>query len=99
MDIQVNRLREVLSLLRPVVPRSPSMKSLTHVLFKDGKAVATDLDSMVIVAVPEADQTVLFPFGAVSKMLDYVAGDELLQMQSDHDKLTLSWNGGLESAS
>ncbi len=98
MEIRVTRLREVLSLLKPAVPRKPTLKSLTNVLLKDGKAVATDLESMVIVAVPEADQTVLFPFMAVSKMLDYVPGDEILQLQSDQNKLTLSWAGGLESA-
>lgn len=99
MEVQVNRLREVLSLLRPAVPRNPTLKSLTNVLLKDGKAVATDLETMVIVEFPEADQTVLFPFMAVSKMLDYVPGDQLLKMESDHDKLTLSWAGGSESAS
>ncbi|GAH35611.1 unnamed protein product [marine sediment metagenome] len=53
MDIQVARFREVLSLLKPVVPRKTALPVLTNVMLKDGQVVATDLETIVKIPVPE----------------------------------------------
>ncbi len=94
MDIQVARLREVLGLLKPVIPRKTSLPVLTHVLLKDGKAVATDMDTMVIAQVPEADIACLLPAAEVVKMIQYVHGLEYLHIETTNGKITISWSDG-----
>ena len=94
MDIQVARFRELLELLKPAVARKSSIKSLESVLLKDGKAIATNLETMVVIEVPEVDLTSLVPFKDVVKVLQYTPGRELLQVKSKSGKLSLSWPGG-----
>ncbi len=94
MDIQVARFREVLGLLKPVIPRKPTLPVLAYVLLKDGQAVATDLDTMVIVQVPEADIDCLIPYADVDKMIQYVQGLEYLHIEPKEGKVTMSWSDG-----
>ncbi len=94
MDIQVARLREVLELLKPVILRKTTVPVLTYVLLKDGKAVATDLETMVIVPVPEADIDCLLPYADVVKMLRYIQGLQPLHVEASKGKLTMSWADG-----
>lgn len=94
MDIQVARFREVLELLKPVILRKTTLPVLTNVLLKDGKAVATDLETMVIVQVPEADLDCLIPYNDVAKMLQYVHGLENLHIEPKDGKVTMSWSDG-----
>ncbi len=39
MDIQVARFREVLDLMKPVIPRKTAIAALTNIMLKDGRAV------------------------------------------------------------
>lgn len=94
MDIQVARFREVLGLLKPVIPRKTTLPVLTHVLLKDGKAVATDMDTMVIVQVPEADIDCLIPYLDVVNMIQYIQGLEYLHIETKKGMVTLSWTDG-----
>ncbi len=94
MDIQVARFREVLALLKPVVLRNPTLESLKSILLKDGQAVATDLDTMVIVPMPEVDGTYLLPHADVSNLLQYTQGGEMLKVTGKRGKVTLSWSEG-----
>ncbi|NQT47435.1 MAG: hypothetical protein HQ578_00515, partial [Chloroflexi bacterium] len=94
MDIQVARFREMLALLKPAVPRKPTLEALSSILIKDGQAVATDLTTMVIVPMPEADGTFLLPFADVNKMLQYTQGGEILNITGKRGKVTLSWSEG-----
>jgi len=94
MDIQVARFREVLGLLKPVILRKTNLPALTYVLLKDGKAVGTDMETMVIVQVPEADIDCLFPYADVVKMLQYVQGLENLHIEPKDGKVTMSWSDG-----
>jgi len=94
MDIQVARFRKVLGLLKPVIPRKTALPALTHVLLKDGKAVGTDMETMVIIQVPEADIDCLFPYADVVKMLQYVQGLENLHIEPRDGKVTMSWSDG-----
>ncbi len=97
MDIQVARFREVLGLLKPVVPRKTSLPVLTYVLLKDGQAMATDLETMVIIPVPEADVTCLLPYNDVVKMLQYTQGGESLHIEAKADKVSMTWSEGSSS--
>jgi len=94
MEIQVARLRETLGILKPAVPRKTTLEVLKNVLVKEGQVVATDLESLVIIAMPEADESFLLPYADVLKMLQYVPGHEYLKMHVKLGKLTLSWSEG-----
>ncbi len=94
MEIQVNRLRDALGVVKPAVPRKTTLEVLKNVLVKEGQMVATDLDSMVIVNLPEADESFLFPYADVLKMLQFVPGHDYLKMNAKRGKLTLSWSEG-----
>ncbi len=75
MDIQVNKFRETLALLKLVVPRKSSLAVLTNMMLKDGKAVATDMETLVAIPLPEADLNCLIPYAEAVKVLQYVPGD------------------------
>ncbi|GAI99059.1 unnamed protein product, partial [marine sediment metagenome] len=94
MDIQVAKFRELLELLKPAVARKSKIASLESVLLKDGKAIATNLETMVVVEVPEVDLTSLVPFKDVAKMLQYTPARELLHIEGKPRKLSLSWPSG-----
>jgi len=94
MEIQIARFREVLELLKPAVARKPTIKSLAYIMLKDGQAIATDLETIIATAVPEADLTTLVPFKDVTKVLQYVHGGELLHIEAKPGKLSLSWSDG-----
>lgn len=94
MEIQVSKFRETLELLKPAVARKSTIKSIEHILLKDGKAIATDLESFVVTAVPEVDLTTLVPFNDVAKVLKFTPGRELLTIKSTSSKLSLSWANG-----
>jgi len=94
MEIQVAKLREVLGVLKPAVPRKTSLLILTNVLVKEGQIVATDMDSMILLNLPEADESFLLPYAEVLKMLQYVPGNEYLNMHAKRGKLTLTWSAG-----
>lgn len=94
MEIQVARLRECLGILKPAVPRKPSLKILENVMVQEGRMVATDLATMIIVNMPEADQAFLMPYAEVIKMVEHVPGYEYLKMVAKRGKLMLDWPEG-----
>jgi len=94
MDIQIAKFRELLELLKPAVARKSSIKSLESVLLKDGKAIATNLETMVVIEVPEVDLTSLVPFKDVANVLQYAPGREMLNAKVKSGNLSLSWPSG-----
>ncbi len=94
MDIQVSKFREALGLFKPVVPRKSALAVLTNIMIKDGKAVATDMDTMVVVPLPEADINCLIPYAEAVKVLQYVPGDETLHVAAEKGMVTMSWSDG-----
>ncbi len=72
MQIQVQRLREALDLLRPAVPKKHPMPVLQNVLLNDGLAMATDLDLAVVVQLPEAEGQCVLPFRTVADVLKLI---------------------------
>ena len=94
MDIQVARFREVLALLKPVVPRKTALPVLTSVMLKDGQVVASDLETIISVPVPEADIACLIPYTDVTKMLQYTMGGEMLHIEPKKGTVHLSWSEG-----
>lgn len=97
MDIQVARFREVLELLKPAVARKPTIESLGYIMLKDGQAVATNLETMVILPVREADITTLVPFKEVTKFLQFTPAREMLHVEAKSGEILLSWADGSAS--
>jgi len=81
LEIRVDKLRKNLALLQPVVPRNPSLKVLTNVLFRDGAIRATDLEVEVSIAMPEITGTAfLLPYRQAMEVLKFVPGDLVLSI-------------------
>jgi len=94
MEIKVSQLRDALELAKPAVPRKPTLEVLKNVMVKDGKLMATDLESMVIVDMPEADGGFLLPYREVLEMLKYVPGYDSLEIKAEKKMVILSWPDG-----
>jgi len=94
MEMRVDRLREAMELLGPVVPKKSTLPVLVNVLLKDGQAVAGDLETAVAVDLPEAEGECLVPYIPVADLLKSVKGDELLSLEQTGTTLNLAWSGG-----
>ena len=96
MQVQVQKLREVMKLLEPAVPGKTAIPVLHNVLLKDGKAIAGDLETFVLIDLPEADIECLIPHKSVLELLKYIPGNEMLTIEVNKD-ITFSWDGGNSS--
>jgi len=67
---------------------------LSNVLLRDGKAVATDMESAVTVDLPEVTGECLLPFDKVTRLLRYVNGNDELKIEMGRRIVTLSWSEG-----
>ena len=96
MEIQVNKLRELMTLMKPVIPRKSTLKVTGYIRVGDGKAVATDLETMVIYDLPEATEPMLLPYASLADTLKYIPGNTL-KIEAKDRKLSLAWDGGTAS--
>ena len=94
LEIKVTKLKEVMDLMKPVVPRKPTVKSVACLCLGNGKAVATDLETMVIANLPEANEPMLLPYSAVAEMLKYVPGNGTLKIELKGKMVYLAWKDG-----
>jgi len=93
MEIQVNKLRELMTLMKPVIPRKSNLKVAGYIRVGDGKAVATDLETMVIYDLPEATEPMLLPYASLADTLKYIPGNTL-KIEAQGRKISLAWDGG-----
>jgi DNA polymerase III sliding clamp (beta) subunit (PCNA family) len=94
LEIKITKLKEVMDLMKPVIPKKPTVKSVACLSLGNGKAVATDLETMVVANLSEAQEPMLLPYSAIAEMLKYVPGNETLKVEEKSKKIYLSWNGG-----
>jgi DNA polymerase III sliding clamp (beta) subunit (PCNA family) len=96
MQIRVDKLRSKLALLHQVVPKKPSLALLVNVLVNDGRLEASDLEQTVSLDLPESRGCCfLLPYRAVTDVLKYVPGDELLTIDaSKKGTIKLIWSSG-----
>jgi DNA polymerase III sliding clamp (beta) subunit (PCNA family) len=97
LEIRVTKLQEVIDLLKPAIAKKATLKTITYMYLGEGKAVATDLETMVIVNLPEAKEPMLLPYSAVSSMLKFVPGMKMLKIELKGKAVSLSWEGGSAS--
>ncbi|MFA4836772.1 MAG: DNA polymerase III subunit beta [Dehalococcoidia bacterium] len=93
MRVQVRKLRDVMGLLQPVIPKKPTIKVIGNILLKDGKAVAMNLETTVIADFPEADGQALLPLSLLD-FLRYVPGDTVARIDPEGERtMSISCNG------
>ena len=97
IEIQVNKLRELMELFKPVVPKKSALAITAYIRLGEGKATATDLETMVIADLPEAEEPMLLPFASLAEMLKYVPGDGTIKIEAQNKKVSLVWSGGTAS--
>lgn len=74
MEIQVAKLRDALKLLKPAVPRKTKIDVLKFIFLGEGRAVATDTETTVIVDLSEAKEPMLLPVDLAIDYLERVPG-------------------------
>ncbi|MEK7688498.1 MAG: hypothetical protein AAB398_08785, partial [Pseudomonadota bacterium] len=75
------------------IPRKSTLKVAGYIRVGDGKAVATDLETMVIYDLPEATEPMLLPYASLADTLKYIPGNTL-KIEAQNRKLSLAWDGG-----
>ncbi len=94
MQVKVDRLREFINLVQPVVPKKHTLEILSNILLKDGQAVATDLETMVVMELPEIDEPYLLPYRKVKELLRYVDGGSQLIITNKDGHISFVWDDG-----
>ena len=67
MEIKASKLKEVMELVKPAIAKRPTVKSVTCLSLGNGKAAATDLETMIIANVPEAESRCCSPIPRLPK--------------------------------
>lgn len=93
LEIQVKTLVNLMALVKPVLPKKATIEAIKFIRVGDGKAVATDLETMVITDLPEAQEPMLLPYSDLSDILKYIP-DGILKIELNKKELTLVWEGG-----
>ena len=99
MKVEVRRLREVMELVAPVIPREPGMAIVKHILLRDGKAIATDLQHTIIMDFPEATGELLLHRDALD-FLKFIPGDTMAEIsirENDIKSILISCEGSRRS--
>jgi DNA polymerase III sliding clamp (beta) subunit (PCNA family) len=86
-----------MDLLKPAIAKKVTLKTITYMYIGEGKAVATDLETMVIANLLEAKEPMLLPYSAVSAMLKFLPGTKMLKIELKGKAVSLSWDGGSAS--
>ena len=91
MQIQVQKLRDILDLVAPAVSRRTSLPATRNVLFRDGKAITNNLEVTISVAVPELLPGEAFSVDhrAISEILKWVPGSHTLQIDAGNGTVRL----------
>jgi len=97
MEIRVSKLNDLMALMKPVVSKKSTLPIVAYIRLGEGKAVATDLETMVIADLPEAEEPMLLPFASLAEMLKYVPGNDTLKIEIEDKKVSLTWAGGYAS--
>jgi len=92
MQVQVEKLRQALRLLEPVVPSKPTLPILKYVWLGEGKAVATDLEAAITISAigePGAEGVCLL-YHTLTTLLDSVPGHLTATITPDGKTATLT---------
>ena len=92
MQVQVEKLRQALRLLEPVVPSKPTLPILKYVWLGEGKAVATDLEAAITISGLGAptDVPLCLPYDTLVKLLASVPGHLVATITPDSKRATIT---------
>jgi DNA polymerase III sliding clamp (beta) subunit (PCNA family) len=93
VEIQTTKLLELMALMKPVISKKTKLEIAKYIRVGEGKAIATDLETMVITDLSEAKEPMLLPFSDLSDVLKYIPSGKL-QLEVDHKTLSLVWENG-----
>ena len=94
--IQVARLRHAFALLEPAIPRKATLDTLKCVRLGDGQAVASDLDTTVVVELPEireVEGACLLPYKVVRDLLRFTPGSASMTLVPRDGKVHMYTQG------
>jgi DNA polymerase III sliding clamp (beta) subunit (PCNA family) len=95
LEIKVQKLRELMELMKPSMPKKVVIKATAFIRLGEGKAIATNLETMISVDMPEAKEPLLIPFTGLVDSLKYIAGNQTMTIEATEKKLVqLSWPDG-----
>jgi DNA polymerase III sliding clamp (beta) subunit (PCNA family) len=97
MEIRVTKLQEAVDLVKPAVPKKPTLKVASYLRLGEGKVIATDLETMIIANLLEAKEPMLLPYFSIAETLKYIPGSNTLKVELKGKMIFLSWNGGSAS--
>lgn len=81
MQITANRLKEVLTTLKPIIPKEiTTLPVLKYALLQNGKAIATNLECMAVINCKEAKEPVLLPVKEVLDWMKYIDKTVVLEV-------------------
>ena len=81
MEIRVNKLQEVIDLVKPAVPKKPTVEVAFRLCSGEGKVIATNLETMVIANLPEVKEPMLLPYFPIAEMLRYIPSNNTLKIE------------------
>ena len=94
MQIRVDKFRNNLQLLKLVVPKKTTLDVLLNVRLGNCQMVGDDLETAVILRVPELTEDCLLPYLKTMELLKFVPGDEMLTIEQQDRKVKLTWTEG-----
>jgi DNA polymerase III sliding clamp (beta) subunit (PCNA family) len=83
-----------MALVKPAIPKKTTLPVTTRLYMGNGQAIATDLETAIIVNVPEAMEPMLLPYSQIAEMLKYINGNDTLKIELEGKVVKLSWDGG-----
>lgn len=95
MQIRTKQLREALMLFDHVVPKKSTSDVIKHVLIKDGKITATDLEVFVTLDIPEVEGECLIPHRAVYDLIKYIPERAMLTIEQADKNIKVTWDDGV----
>ncbi len=83
-----------MTLLKPAVPKKTNLPITHSIKLGNGEAVATDLETMIIANLSEAQDSMLIPFQTVYDLTRHLPSYEMIRLESKRNKLSVSWSDG-----
>jgi len=91
LEIKVNKLKDVMELVNRGAQK-PTVKSIACLCMGGGRAVATDLETMVIANLPEATEPMLLPYAAICRDAEIRPRERYAQVELKGKIVFLSWS-------
>jgi DNA polymerase-3 subunit beta len=89
MQVQVEKFRQALKVVKPAVARKATLPVTQNVLVQDGRLHATNLELYISVPLPELDEPFTFPARQMEETLAHLPGYETLVVSVSNHEIQL----------